>query len=169
MTGKNFLGIPVEGDIHESSRVAQQPTEEFQPILQAVLDDQTITEFGWRQRTPYFNDGDPCKFSAYGTWFRTDTDQDVDDTYELEVDYSHPSLGGVSGGEWIDDPAGTGRRVKVGAKYEGPDEARYQRCLALHAAIDGGHFFDVLITAFGDHAHVTVRRTGIEVEFYEHD
>ncbi|MEU8839938.1 hypothetical protein AB0D97_12525 [Streptomyces roseus] len=169
MTTTNFLGIPVEGDIIKSSRVAQQTLEEFQPLLQAVLDDPTMVEFGWRQATPYFNDGEPCEFSAHGAWFRTDADADVEDTYELEVDYSHPTLGTVSGGEWVDDPAGTGRRIKVGAKYEGPDEARFERCKALHAAIEGGHFYDVLINAFGDHAYVTVRREGIEVEYYEHD
>lgn len=158
----NFLGIPINGDITRGdSRVEQKPIEELQPILQAVLDDPTITEFGWRQYTPYFNDGEPCTFSAHGTWVRTTADEDVDED-ELEM-WGHRSLGKVSGGrnkdtgEWETYP------------YEGPDEARFDRCKALEKAIEGGAFEHVLLDAFGDHANITVRRTGIEVEFYDHD
>lgn len=158
----NFLGIPVQGDITRGSdRVEQRPIEELQPILQAVLDDPTIVEFGWRQYTPYFNDGEPCTFSAHGTWVRTDADEDADED-ELEM-WGHRTLGKVSGarnpdtGKWEDQP------------YEGPDEARYDRCKALEKAVEGGHFEHVLLDAFGDHANITVRRDGIQVEFYDHD
>jgi hypothetical protein len=158
---RNFLGIPVEGDYTTpSTRVAQRPIEELQPVMQAVLDDPTITEFGWQQYTPYFNDGDPCEFSVYGLWVRTDADADVDDLYDLEADNrEHPSLG---------------RRpylweTREFLPYEGPDEARYLRVQALSGAIQGGAFENVLMEAFGDHASVTVRRGGIDVEFYEHD
>ncbi|MFD5632423.1 hypothetical protein [Streptomyces sp. NPDC127072] len=158
----NFLGIPINGDITKgNSRVEQKPIEELQPILQAVLDDPTITEFGWRQYTPYFNDGEPCTFSVHGTWARTtdDVDADVD---ELEM-WGHRTLGKVPGhrdeatGSWVNDP------------YEGPDEARYRRCKALEKAVEGGHFEHVLLDAFGDHAEITIRSGGIEVEFYDHD
>ncbi|MCW7941615.1 hypothetical protein AAW14_06085 [Streptomyces hygroscopicus] len=168
-SARNFLGIPVQGDITPgATRVEQKPIEELQPIIQAVLDDPTIVEFGWRQYTPYFNDGDPCEFSAYGLWVRTDADKDVDDQYELEV-YSHPSLGKVSG-SWVANPENPGgSKVWQDSPYEGPDEARYRRCKALSAAVEGGAFEHVLLEAFGDHAQVTVRRDGIEVEFYQHD
>lgn len=168
ISARNFLGIPVQGDITRGEfRVEQKPIEELQPILQAVLDDPTIVEFGWRQYTPYFNDGDPCTFSVHGTWVRTTADEDADE-YELEM-WSHRSLGEIKGGEWVSDPDRPGRNKRVGAQYEGPDEARYQRCKALESAIEGGAFEDVLLDAFGDHANVTVRRDGIEVEFYDHD
>lgn len=169
----NFLGIPVQGDITRgATRTEQKPIEELQPILQAVLDDPTIVEFGWRQYTPYFNDGEPCTFSVHGLWVRTETDRDAEDQedeYDLDVGYGHPSLGQMTGGEWVDDPDRPGRRKKVGERYEGPDLARYERCHALDAAIQGGAFEHVLLDAFGDHALVTVRKSGIEVEFYEHD
>ncbi|RCH70525.1 hypothetical protein DT019_03275 [Streptomyces sp. SDr-06] len=163
MTNRNFLGIPVEGDYTAgSTRTEQKPIEELQPILQAVLDDPTIIEFGWRQYTPYFNDGDPCEFSVYGTWVRTAEDADTDDEYELEVD-SHRSLGKRP---YRKDPE-TGEYGFL--PYEGPDEARYDRCRALSGAVEGGHFETVLLDAFGDHATITVRRDGIHVDFYEHD
>lgn len=158
----NFLGIPINGDITRGgARVEQKPIEELQPILQAVLDDPTIVEFGWRQYTPYFNDGEPCTFSTHGTWVRTTADEDADED-ELEM-WGHHSLGKVSGGRNKD----TGRWETY--PYEGPDEARFDRCKALETAIEGGAFEHVLLDAFGDHANITVRRDGIEVEFYDHD
>lgn len=165
-TQKNFLGIPVEGDITPgATRVEQKPIEELQPILQAVLDDPTITEFGWRQYTPYFNDGEPCEFNVHGTWVRTVDDKDADED-ELEM-WGHRTLGKVTT-EWAENPE-NGRREKSGETYEGPDRARYDRCKALEKAVEGGHFEVVLLEAFGDHAEIKVRRDGIEIEFYEHD
>lgn len=163
----NFLGIPVHGDITRgATRSEQKPIEELQPILQAVLDDPTVVEFGWRQYTPYFNDGEPCTFSAHGTWVRTDADKDADPD-ELEM-WGHRSLGKVTT-EWGDVDPETKRRTVVSETYEGPDRARYDRCKALEKAVEGGHFENVLLDSFGDHAEITVRRTGIEIEFYEHD
>ncbi|MGR7002790.1 hypothetical protein ACU686_40405 [Yinghuangia aomiensis] len=161
---KNFLGIPVTGRINPgSTRVDQRPIEELQPIMQAVLDDPTIIEFGWTQFTPYFNDGEPCEFGVSGFWVRTDADADVDDTYELETDYQHPSLG-KAGRRWDEEA-----RTFVDLPYEGPDEARYRRCDALDTAIEGGAFENVLHAAFGDHAQITVRRDGIQVDAYSHN
>lgn len=162
-TTRNFLGIPVEGDITEGDKRAdQRPIEELQPLLQAVLDESTITEFGWSQYTPYFNDGDACTFSVHSLWVRTDADTDAE-LYDLDVDYGHPTLG--------KRPAAYNRETNAreyGA-YEGPDEARHDRCHALDKAIQSGEFDDVLLDAFGDHAQVTVRRDGIQVDSYEHD
>lgn len=162
-TSTNFLGIPVSGDITKgSTRVAQRPINDLQPILQNVLNDSTIAEFGWHQYTPYFNDGDPCEFGVYTFWVRTteDYDEELDD-YELEV-YGHPSLGGrkmtrSDAGAWVQGP------------YEGPDEARYDRVRELDRAIQGGEFEHVLLDSFGDHARITVRRDGVTVDYYEHD
>lgn len=163
----NFLGIPINGDITRGTdRVEQKPIEDLQPILQAVLDDPTIVEFGWRQYTPYFNDGEPCTFSAHGTWVRTTADEDADEDV-LEM-WGHHTLGKVTT-EWGDVDPETRQRVVLSTTYEGPDRARFDRCKALEAAVEGGHFEHVLLDAFGDHANITVRRTGIEVEFYDHD
>lgn len=169
MTRKNFLGIPIEGDITPgATRCEQKHIEEFQPILQAVLDDPSIIEFGWRQATPYFNDGDPCEFSVYGAWARTTSDENVEDEYELDLDGDHPSLGRVEG-IWGPDPERPGREKRLGEKFTGPDRARYDRCQELRGAVECGAFEHVLLEAFGDHATITVRRDGIEVEFYSHD
>lgn len=170
-TTKSFLGIPVEGDISTGSKsTPQRPLEEFAPILQAVLNDRTIVEFGWSQYTPYFNDGDPCVFSAHSVWVRTDTDADVEnddgenDEDTFTMDYGmHPSIGGLP----FEVNPETGRYEH--GSYQGPDEARYHRCRALNAAVQSGEFNNVLLEAFGDHANIKVTRTGIQVETYEHD
>ncbi|OKI22223.1 hypothetical protein [Streptomyces sp. CB03911] len=162
-TTRTFMGMLVEGDINEGDkREEQRPLEDLQPVLQALFDDDGVIEFGWRQYTPYFNDGEPCTFSTSGTWVRTDADADGSGSADLAVDY-HPSLGEI--------PATYNRETRsydYGA-YEGPDEGRYDRAKALAKAIEGGEFLDVLLEAFGDHAKVTVRRDGIQVDFYDHD
>lgn len=163
MTKTNFLGIPVAGDINKGNdRTPQKPLSELEPLMRAVLDDPTIKAFGWNQYTPYFNDGDPCVFRLDEPWFLTDADPDpgdVEDHYEFSMDSAHPSLGKREY-DW---------RNKVEQPYEGPDEARYDRVKALAKAIESGAFESVLLEAFGDHAEVCVRASGITVDTYEHD
>lgn len=167
----NFLGIPIEGDINGAEkRVPQKPVSELEPLMRAVLDDPTIKAIGWSQYTPYFNDGEPCVFNVYTPWFLTVDDpdpNDVEDDSEYQVSYysGHPSLGKRESdwiGEWPN-------RVRFFRDYEGPDEARFHRCMALSDAIESGAFDDVLLAAFGDHAEIVARRDGITVGFYAHD
>lgn len=171
-TGTNFLGMPVSGDITEgSTRVDQKPIEELAPLFQALVDDPTIVEFGWRQYTPYFNDGDTCDFSVHELWVRTTAEYETTDEdggeygiWDLGLEY-HPSLGDVYGhyeGDWPN-------RYFVREGYEGPGEARYDRCLELDKALQSGAFDNVLLDHFGDHALITVRKDSIEVEEYSHD
>jgi hypothetical protein len=153
----NFLGIEVKGDITRGDRRSpQRPLSELEPLMRAVLDDPTMKAFGWAQYTPYFNDGDSCTFSVGELWFLTVDDpdvEDVEDSYDYRVGYSeHPSLGKA-----------------VSSVYSGPDEERFNRVRALSDAINGGAFEDVLLEAFGDHAEVIVKPSGITVDYYSHD
>ncbi|GAA0853261.1 hypothetical protein ACFQVD_26850 [Streptosporangium amethystogenes subsp. fukuiense] len=175
MTSTNsFLGIPVEGDIvRRDPKKKQRPLEEFSPILQAVLNDPSIVEFGWTQYTPHFNDGDPCEFGVGYPWFRTvenvadapadeDGEYDDEDTWQMELS-SNETLG-TRPRTW--DSESRDYRYD---DYTGPDVARYDRCLALHRAMDSEEFDEVLLAAFGDHAQVTVKKDGIKVDFYDHE
>lgn len=152
-TLRSFLGIPVEGDIvRNKPEKEQRPLAELSPLLQAVLDDPHVTEFGWRQYTPYFNDGEPCVFGVNGLWVRTDADDPDDDPDELECSSfsRHPTLGkDVTREPW--------------------QEGLARNAAALDTALDDGEFDEVLLEAFGDHAEITVRRTGITIDSYEHD
>jgi len=181
MTGTNFLGIPVEGSIQQADkRVPQKPLSELEPLMRAVLDDSYIDSFGWTQYTPYFNDGDPCVFSVGEPWFRTvedvkaQKDAGSDDDYYDEDDDSftigyggHPTLGKQ---DWdYDNPRDWDNRRKIYKQYEGSHPTSFRVCAELADAINSGAFEDVLLEAFGDHAKVTVRPSGITVDTYEHD
>ncbi|WP_212841123.1 hypothetical protein [Catellatospora sp. IY07-71] len=164
MSHTSFLGIPVEGRITPGDRVPQRPLSELQPLVRALVDDDAVVEFGWKQYTPYFNDGEACVFDAWGFWVRTtadDADAGVEDLGVGEYDEPHPTLGGP----WLD----RGQYPYTEHPYEGDDPERYGRARALADAVGSGAFDDVLLEAFGDHATVRVRRTGITVEFYDHD
>lgn len=182
MTNTNFLGIPVEGDISKGSkRTVQRPLAELEPLMRAVLADEFIDSFGWTQYTPYFNDGDPCEFGVGEPWFRTvddvkgktaDSDEDDEDDGEDNDSFTlgytrHPTLG-KQDYEW-DNPRDWENRRKVYGPYEGSHRATFMACSELSDAINSGAFEDVLLEAFGDHARVKVRASGITVDTYEHD
>jgi hypothetical protein len=140
---KNFLGIPVTGDINPGRiRRDQRPQSEFEPLVRALLDDDQVAAFGWRQYTPYFNDGEPCEFGAHGFWVRlVSQPESEDDDEDLEL--------------WGRDDLAEG--TPLGDKTH-----------AMEDAIDRGAFNDVLLGLFGDHAKITVTRTGISVDYYDH-
>jgi hypothetical protein len=179
---RNFLGIPIIGTPQAgSTRVDQYSQEDFEAHVKALLDDEFFVDFGWRQCTPYFNDGDPCEFSAHGFWVRTVKDvkppigpfafQESDDDEELDPDDfefdSHPTLGELTypDGYWT---AGYGSTRKPGV-YVGDDEHHYRVARDMTLAIEGGHFENVLLDLFGDHCQVKVSRTGITIDEYSHD
>lgn len=179
-TERTFLGIPIEGDITAGRRITKQrPIEELAPLLQAVLNEPGIEAFGWRQYTPYFNDGEPCIFGVGDLWFLTPEDaDDEEDQKEREEDpYGWQDAHGYSGdkgfGETISKWVYTDDNDRKGTYTETPnpryDKDRFERCYALAAAIGTGHFENALLAAFGDHAIVTITRDNITVEFYDHE
>lgn len=156
-----FSGLEVHGEItYGEKRAKQRPEQEFLNVLQPVLNDEGITSIGWAQYTPYFNDGDPCVFSA--GCLLVDLPEDADDRYEYEFPY-----GGYNNGEFT-YPFG---RVDLDTKeYVGECKDTYRRLEALNRALQSGEFDDVLLEKFGDHANVRiVPNDGIYVEFYDHD
>lgn len=104
----------------------------------------TLEYFGWKQYTPYFNDGDPCVFSANVddpiVIFSTDNEEvredfeDDGERYFVDTDKSKE--------------AKIFRKVKKLLKHFDDDD------------------YEIL---FGDHVSVKVMRDEIEVEEYSHD
>lgn len=175
---RTFLGIPIRGDITAGRRMAKQyPLEELAPLLQAVLNDTGIEEFGWRQYTPYFNDGEPCTFGVGDLWFLTPEDaDDEEDRKEREEDpYGWSDAHHVSGSKgfgetisrWVYNEEGKGSYIDTPNPRYSKD--RFERCHELAAAIGSGHYESALLAAFGDHAIVTINRDNIKVEFYDHE
>lgn len=182
---KPFLGIPVSGDFCDAWRAPQKPLEELRPLLEAVLADPNVAVFGWRHYTPYYDDGETCRFRTCGYWVlsaaqhaqlltEVDDPDEIwnsidDDEFELEYGKKFKEAFGETGfGQWVTDEA-TRERTYIPGPYEGPDEAAYYRLRDLWKAIDGGAFDAVLMEALGDHCHVRVTREGIVLEEYDHD
>lgn len=159
MSSKEFIGIPVNGKITPAYReTGQRPLEELRSLFEAVVGDETIVEFGWRQYVDGYSD--VPAFRATQFWVRTDADQDVD-REELGVgDYwggynIHPSLGRFVTGN-------NGER-----EYAGPDEDRYWRVVHLVSEIEEGTHNEALKRALGIDADITVRRNVIQVDYYQ--
>jgi hypothetical protein len=181
---RNFLGIPIDGTVQAgSTRVEQLPREDFETIVAKILADEFFVDFGWTQYTPYFNDGDPCEFGTTGLWIRTvkdipvptgpftfqeeaDDDDGPGDPSDFEIDYhTHPTLGGQ---KWPNGYRDSNNKPIEGV-YVGDHEAEWRLARELNAAIEGGHFENVLLDLFGDHCQVKVTRTGITIDEYSHD
>jgi hypothetical protein len=109
--------------------------------------DDKVTAIRWRQYTPYFNDGDACVFGLHGV---------------------EASVGGDDGGGgedgFFDDYS-----LKSGGKYGSPDLPHVGEALG---ELEGklGEWEELLQTAFGDHAEVTIERAGaVIIDEYNHD
>lgn len=173
-----FMGIPISGDV-DSGRWARQQQcthEELAELFKAVMDDDFIEAISWEQYTSYFNDGDTCEFRACEISVKTTADpmEWVDDPEPYYVGQYHPTLGNLRHVRNI-EPTASRRGGTYYNWHDVPrdnphfDADRLARCEALDSAIGSGAFYQVLNELFGDHARVTVCRTGITVDFYEHD
>jgi len=146
--------------------------EMMQPIF-----DLGITYVRWTQYTPYFNDGEPCEFG-------------------VNADFSLGWPGGIEDSLWeIGYRLNEFRPYTYYGRSESEtkrlnDEYKAQHDISRDAAIAAGitqeyieavkqackpasDFLnaneELLKTAFGDHAQITVTPSGIEVDEYSHD
>lgn len=186
----NFLGIPVHGDIVSSTdRKDQRPFEELQAELRALLEFESFTALRWRQYTPYFNDGDACVFQIYGVGLRVadlDDGMEVGDYGDGFADIPSTYVSSYSSEETqqlIRSVVGERHRRVYdhvnsvwtvpdsddGWKHEPNDPDMVIQAEKVAQMIQGGHYYDGLLKAFGDHATVTLAADKIDVTFYQHD
>jgi hypothetical protein len=174
---KNFLGIPIHGDItRASSRTPQRPIEELQVAIAELLKHDDFTALRWQQYTPYFNDGDPCVFGVYTHGLKgPDEDAgDYQDGFHDMSSWGFSSLSDEAKEFYGKYERGTYDR-ETRTYGEGHWEVEPKNPEMIHQAmkvsgmIESGAFNDALLEMFGDHATVTLRRDKIDVEFYEHD
>lgn len=182
------FGIPVSGTPHLSthSYIPQRPLEDLRQVFLDLINDPNVIEFGWRQYTPYFNDGDVCVFSVYDPWIRTVDDAEDLSGYDLEIGDTHPTLGNHSFVRYDKTPeeieAERKRKMANGwspnvyiATYDYRDEPREAKYPETQTRaerlldITSGAFDEALLGAFGDHAQITVTETGITIDEYSHD
>lgn len=114
-----------------------------------------LQSFGWRQYTPYFNDGDECVFSAHVS------EPDINEIDGYDINFEDEKITDYQAAK-----DATGNRPLIPNPQHNP---------ALQAAlVDVKEFLSnideaVLRDMFGDHVTVKVTQGGTDVDEYEHD
>lgn len=114
-----------------------------------------VNVVGWRQYTPYFNDGEPCEFNCYASYAFVSNAKD----------YTAISYGEYEGEEeniWIDDDdyGDHNEELIPESVVENAEALR-----GLLSKIDD----DVFLDMFGDHVQVFATREGFDVQEFSHD
>lgn len=141
----------------KQAEVRQQLEGTGREILKEVFDKffekvgDKIEAVRWKQYTPYFNDGDTCKFSVRDTYFK------VAGVDEEAGDY---------GDGYIDTWCLTAyeKYADVRAKLLAEELDFVKELSTLLQNND-----ELLLAAFGDHAQITATKDGFEDEEYSHD
>lgn len=152
----------------------------------------TLVSFAWTQYTPYYNDGDPCRFSCNGSYPTVSMMAEGklmgynSNSGELEIDGEEvepaDELVGTFKSMGVDSFSKNGKTYTFDAKTEivMVDGEKVKTYDEYHAMFDGlekkvGNFMRIFENEdmefmFGDHVTVTVHRDGkIEKEEYNHD
>lgn len=183
MTEKNFLGLPVEGQVYVPSdrRYPQLSEQEVNALFQAVLDRPEVLGVGWAQYTPYFNDGEPCVFGIGEPYIALDGVETKEEDHYFDyrwMEDDHEETGRV----WLSTYNSSFKDVVGERKYNWAAGQRshedcpvnpdlYWPIMNLFNAVGGGRCNDVLLQKFGDHANVVidVKAGKVIVEEYDHD
>jgi hypothetical protein len=110
---------------------------------------------GWRQYTPYFNDGDTCEFNCYAEYAFVSNAKD----------YENITWGEYQGEEenvWILDPDYGDTNADAVPEHVVKNAGSLTNLLSK---IDD----DVFLDMFGDHVQVFATREGFDVQEYSHD
>lgn len=178
---KEFGGRPINGEIsyYGEDEKPQKPVEELTAALDAVLAFDEVVAVRWRQYTPYFNDGDPCTFSAYGFGVKLVGGAEEAGDYEdgfYNVYPSYPDDYWQTHYRWRNEAGKLPEDVRDARwepyELEGDKLPRLElqkAVLVLNEAIEGGAHYAILRHLFGDPAEVTATREGYNVEHYDHD
>lgn len=164
---KTILGRPINGDVDKRyfKPVEQWGAERLIADLDAIFAaDPNISAINWRQYTPYFNDGDPCEFSAYlnedglVAYDRVPTHWSWDEAYDDEGEIRVETDSYFRHGEYDRE------RGYVFTLKDIPAAAEVIQLLSNFQ-----HYEAVCREHFGEHSQVIATRDGFNVEYYEHD
>lgn len=115
-----------------------------------------VNYIGWRQYTPYFNDGSPCTFRCYACIaFATNAK-------EYDVIKYGQYTGDDEENVWVDDPDYGGHNDEIVPKSVAENMKKLRNQLGQIP----DEFYQEL---YGDHVVVYATRDGFEVEEFEHD
>ena len=114
-----------------------------------------ITVMQWNQYTPYFNDGDACEFSVQELTFFLD-DEDLE---ECEDTWRYSPFGGT----YCD----VSERVLEKCTKE--RIAEVQNITEQFEKLFNSFDSEMMLDVFGDHAVITARKSGFDVDTYDHE
>lgn len=132
--------------------VKQLQTEFPSLLLPLLSQSKRIESIGWRQYTPYFNDGDECIFGVHNDDL---TINGIDDYDGEENDIAFIKEKIWDGDKWV-----------INTNLDKPEFDLLQQIEKVLRSIPDDFYKDL----FGDHVKVTVYKDGrIETDEYEHD
>lgn len=133
--------------------LVKQLQAEFPSLLLPLFSQsKRIESIGWRQYTPYFNDGDECIFGVHNDDLTINGIDDYDGD-ENEIAFIKEKI--WNGDKWV-----------VNTNLDKPEFDLLQQIEKVLRSIPDDFYKDL----FGDHVKVTVYKDGrIETEEYEHD
>lgn len=123
-----------------------------------------VGSVAWTQYTPYFNDGDTCEFGVNDFHFLPDSDESVDDSDYDDYDVCLVrKLENKARGEWDRDRRAWCKGTPLTAEEQTlVDDAR-----ALTSLCHG--LDETMKDVFDDHCRIVAKRSGFDVQEYEHD
>lgn len=154
--------------------------KEFAPMLKPLFDKSNgkITSIGWTQYTPYFNDGDTCRFSTLQSsdslYINGESADDIEtlsktkyDTITVENLQAHIDFNSTEDGySWYKDKKVGENGIFPNPDYDKELDELVDEFSRVLSSIDDEFYKDL----FGDHVKVTVHADGrVETEEYEHD
>jgi hypothetical protein len=159
------------------AELVKELQSEFPALLAPLFEkSKKIESIGWRQYTPYFNDGDECVFSVHNDDLQVNGEDfdDVDFLQELQYgtikteDDRLENLRVATEKEykWMMD-----KRIGESGYRENKDLDKYELSVyeefkSVLQSVPEDFYKDL----FGDHVTVTVHKDGrIETEEYDHD
>ena len=138
----------------EATKVAQ---EAFGDMAKDLFEKHPkIKSFAWAQYTPFFNDGDPCTFSAHTDCLKLATFENLESE------------------EYESEDTGEDGFVYEECYFYGDDDKNlassptlFPACKDIEAFL--GEFEEDLESLFGDGVQVWVSRDGVDPRDYDHD
>ena len=114
-----------------------------------------VHAIGWRQYTPYFNDGDACEFRSYACYAWATNTKDTNNIRYGNYDGDEENV-------WVSDPDYGSFNIEL--IPPSVDESLFELRKFLGKIDD-----DIYLSIFGDHTNVIVTRDGFQTETYDHE
>lgn len=141
-------------------QLQKRSNEVFKEAFNQIFDKyENLQNFSWTQYTPYFNDGDACRFDAHTDYIYVNGEHidDCDWMNEKKV---------ISWGTYNREKRAYEGRIEQDNPNYDPEMANAVADVKKVLGLFDNNFYE---RQFGDHTKVTISRAGVDIEDYEHD